>query len=570
MFDTLPKTYEPAMTWSWDTYKPYFDALQSAELTADNVVEWLNNWSKVTELAWENYSRKYVAVTIDTTDEARTARLNDFLENVMPPLMIASQALKEKLLASGLEPDGYEVQLRNMRVEAEIFREENVLLQTEEEKMGQEYDRIVGAQSVQWNGEERTLTAMIPERMNLDRAVREQAWRAVIDRGLQDRAALNDLWTRMLKLRLQIAENAGMDYRSYMWKTRKRFDYTPEDCLSFHKAIEETVVPAAARIYERRRAQLGVDSLRPWDSDHQIHVDPLNRPALKPFSDGDALSRATSELFHKVDPALGNYYDIMMEENLLDLENRKGKAPGGYCTAFPYTQRPFIFMNAVGLHDDVQTLLHEGGHAFHVFATDENLPSYLREQPPIEFCEVASMSMELLAAPYFSKAKGGVYSEADAARARIDHLEGMITFWPYMAVVDAFQHWVYTNTDAALNPDNCDAEWARQWDRFMVGIDYTGLEDARVTGWHRKLHIFQIPFYYVEYGIAQLGAAQVWGNSLTDQAGAVAAYRNALALGGTRPLPELFSTAGAKLALDSQTLGAAVALIEKEIHALEN
>jgi oligoendopeptidase F len=570
MFDTLPKSYEPALSWTWSDYQPYFDALMATDLTGDNVVQWLTNWSRIGELAQEAYSRKYVAVTCDTTDESLTAALNDFLENVLPPLMIASQALKEKLLATGLEPEGYEVPLRNMRVEAEIFREENVPLITEEEKLGQEYDRIVGAQTVEWNGEERTLTAMIPERMHLDRAVREKAWRAVIDRGLQDRAALNDLWTRFLTLRLKIAENAGMDYRSYMWKNRKRFDYTPEDCLNFHKAIEETVVPAAARIYERRRAQLGVESLRPWDSDHQIHVDPLNRPALKPFNDGDALSRATSELFHKVDPALGNYYDIMMEENLLDLDNRKGKAPGGYCTDYPYSGRPFIFMNAVGLHDDVQTLLHEGGHAFHAFAVHEFLPTHLHEQPPIEFCEVASMSMELLAAPYFSKAQGGVYSEADAARARIDHLEGMITFWPYMATVDAFQHWVYTHPQEALNPDNCDQAWAREWDRFMVGIDYSGLEDARVTGWHRKLHIFQIPFYYVEYGIAQLGAAQVWANSLTDQAGAVASYRSALALGATRPLPELFSTAGAKLALDSETLGAAVSLIEKQIHALEN
>jgi oligoendopeptidase F len=397
-----------------------------------------------------------------------------------------------------------------------------------------------------------------------DRDKRERAWKLVAERQLADREALNQLWTRFLPLRREIAGNADMpDYRAWRWRNFQRFDYTPDDCLRFHDAIEKVVVPAVSRIYERRRQQLGVDTLRPWD----LEVDPLNRPPLRPFSDVSALNGTTSTIFHKVDPQLGEYFDIMQREHLLDLDNRKGKAPGGYCTSFAVAERPFIFMNAVGVHDDVQTLLHEGGHAFHVFETNK-LPPYRRGQAPIEFCEVASMSMEHIAGRYLAKSEGGYYSDADAARARIEHLEGDLIFWPYMAVVDAFQHWVYTHPDDAMNPANCDAEWSRQWDRFKPGIDYSGLEDNKVTGWHRKLHIFQIPFYYVDYGIAQLGAVQVWRNSLRDQAKAVADYRSALALGGTRTLPQLFSAAGAKLAMDADTLREAVDLIEATIAEL--
>jgi oligoendopeptidase F len=373
------------------------------------------------------------------------------------------------------------------------------------------------------------------------------------------------LWQRFLKLRIDIAANADMpDYRAYRWRDFRRFDYTPNDCARFEDAIEAVVVPAAKRVYEKRRDRLGIASLRPWD----LTVDPLERKPLHPFADVDTLNRVTEHIFSQVDPQLGDYFRVMEREKLLDLDNRKGKAPGGYCTYFAVAERPFIFMNAVGLHDDVQTLLHEGGHAFHAFETTK-LPLYQRAQAPIEFCEVASMSMEHVAGRYLAASEGGFYSAADAARARVEHLESDLLFWPYMAVVDAFQQWVYTHPEDALNPDNCDRKWSELWDRFMVGIDYGGLDDVKVTGWHRKLHIFQIPFYYVDYGIAQLGAVQVWRNSLHDQAKAVADYRGALALGGTVTLPELFSAAGAKFAMDVATLREAVELIESTCDQLD-
>jgi oligoendopeptidase F len=334
--------------------------------------------------------------------------------------------------------------------------------------------------------------------------------------------------------------------------------------MEFHDSIESVVVPAATRIQERRRETLQLDVLRPWD----LQADMFGRQPLEPFLTAEELIGKASNIFHAVDPALGGYFDQMESEELLDLDNREGKAPGGYAQEFLTVRRPFIFMNAVGSAGDVETILHEGGHAFHVFEF-ANLPYVQQMTIPYEFAEVASMSMELLAAPYLTTDNGGFYSEPDMARSRINHLESIVLFWPYMAVVDAFQHWAYTNFQAAADPDTCDAEWTRLWDRFMLGADWSGLEQEKMTGWHRKLHLYHAPFYYVDYGLAQLGAVQVWKNAMEDQAKAVKKYREALALGGTAPLVELYQRAGAKLAFDANTLGEAVSLIESTLEQLE-
>ena len=564
MFNSLPTSYEAFSTWEWAEIEPYANELAGRELDAGNVAAFLRDWTRLESLIAETVSRFQVATTLDTTDSAAEQRLNNYLSNVIEPAAVQSQRLKEKLLASGLTADGFEIPLKQIRTDAEIFREANVPLDTEDVKLGNEYDRIVGAQTVEWDGEEKTLSQLRPLYQSTDRAVRERAWRLASDRQLRDRQAINDLWVKFLALRRKMAANAGFDsYRDYRWLQLHRFDYTPEDCLRFHDAIEQVVVPAAQRIYERHRRQLGVGSLRPWDTD----VDPLGRPALKPFNDAATFLGASTRIFNAVDPTLGGYFQKMIDDNLLDLENRKGKAPGGYCTTFVHSEQAFIFMNSVGLHDDVQTLLHEGGHSFHAYEVAA-LPYIQQKDVPTEFAEVASMAMELLAQPYLAQPTG-FYNEADAARATIEHLEGLITFWPYMAVVDAFQHWVYTHEDAASDPAHCDAKWGELWDRFMKGQDWSGLEDEKVTGWHRKLHIHQIPFYYVEYGLAQLGAVQVWRNSLSNEQQAIADYRRALSLGNTASLPALFEAAGAKLMPDVATLGEAVELIESTIARLE-
>lgn len=566
MFSTLPTDYHVFLPWTWAQIEPYYRNLIARPIDAASVAGWLADWTRISKTVNEQYARLQVASTLNTADEQAERAYHALLGEVLPHMEEAEQQLKQKLLASGLEPAGMEIPLRNMRTEAELFRAANLPLITEQRKLGMQYNKIVGAQTVHWQGQEMTLTRLRPVTTDPDRAQREAAWRLASDRWLADRAAIDALWRQAIPLRQQIAQNADhADFRSYSWRNLQRFDYTPDNCLEFHAAIESVVVPAATRIYDRARRRLGVDTLRPWDLDQDRN--PIDLPALYPFRDGAELIEKTAAIFAHVDPQLGEYYTTLRREGLLDLDNRKGKAPGAYCTEFLITARPFIFMNSVGVRDDVRTMLHESGHAFHVFET-AHLPYFQQLQVTMEVAEVASMAMELLAAPYLSEQHGGFYAGADYARDRVEHLERIILFWPYMAMVDALQHWVYTDPNGS-DPAACDAQWVELAQRFMPGVDWSGLNEALMTGWHRKQHIHRSPFYYVEYGLAQLGAVQVWRNALSDQAGALAAYRRALSLGATTSLPEFYATAGAKFAFDAGTLREAVELIETTIAQFE-
>jgi len=565
MLSSLPKTAHEFKDWSWSQISPYFTDLLKRSITEANLNGWLSDWSQLGKLLDEAYWRLYVAHSIDTTDQEAERRYTFFLDEVRPRARSEEQKLKEKFLASGFSSPGFDVPLRNMRAQAAMFREANQPLLSEELKLSTEYDKLIGAQTVQWDGQEVTLLQLQPVYQETDRDRRERAWRIAAARQLADREVLNGLWVNLMSVRRQLAIITELpDYRAFRWIELLRFDYTPTDCYQFHRAIEEVVVPVAKTIYEKRRRRLGVKTLRPWD----LEVDPLGRLALRPFSTIAELESKAATIFEQVDPRFGKYFETMRREGLLDLDNHKGKATGGYCTIFAASQQPFIFMNAVGIHDDVQTLLHEGGHAFHDFERSHLLYHHL--EIPLEFAEVASTSMELLAAPYLAQDVGGFYSPEDAARARVEHLGRNLLFWPYMAVVDIFQHWVYENHQAASDPTNCDAKWGELWERFMPGVDWSDLDQERVTGWQRKSHIFDSPFYFVEYGLAQLGAVQVWRNTLSDRAKAISAYRKALSLGGSAPLPDLYAAAGARLAFDAGTLGLAVDLIQKTIAELEN
>ncbi len=565
MFRNIPRDPQEFLQWKWTQIKPLADDLQKRPISPESLEDWVRDWSDLNRLVSEIFGRLWVATTVNTTDAEVKNRFNSFLDEIYDPFQASNQRLKEKLLSSGLQPEGFEIPLRNMRVEAEIFREENLALLSEEKKLGNEYDEIIGAQTVIWEGEEVTPTQLEPVSLSQDRADREKAWRLVMQRKLADRQRVNEAWGKLLDVRVRIGRNAGFpDYRAYRWQELLRFDYTPEDCRQFHQAIERVVVPAASRIYEKRRKQLGLSSLRPWD----LNVDPQGREALKPYQAITELEEKVSAIFHRVDPELGEYFEIMRREGLLDLENRKGKAPGAYCNNYDLVRLPFIFENAVGLHTDVSTLIHEGGHAFHVFE-EARLPYYQQLPVGMEMAEVASMAMELLAFPYLVASEGGFYSEKDAARAQIEHLEECVLFWPYMVVVDAFQHWAYENPADAMHPENCDQMWAELWHRYMIGVDWSGLEDEMVTGWQRKQHIFEVAFYYIEYGLASLGAFQIWANAMKDRKAAVAAYRRALSYGGTLPIPKLYEAAGAKFAFDVETVRQVVSLAEGMIEKLE-
>ena len=430
MTTSLPSNVQEILDLSWSFFEPYAQELQAHSLTAGNVKQWLATWSRLEGTIHEMQQRLEVARRCDTTDETAERRYNNLLDNVFPYARASAQWLKEKLLASGLEPPDFKIPLLKMRTEATLFRDANLPLLSEERKLVAAYDKIIGAQTVTWQGQELTLSQLRPIYQEPDRAVRERAWRLAAERQLADRDEINALWVKFLDLRSRLAKNAGYaNYRDFRWQQLLRFDYTPKACVWFQDAIADVVVPAARRIYKKRRQTLGVSTLRPWD----LNVDPFNHIGCSRFKDVSTLIDKARGIFQRVDPQLGAYFHTMYSDDLLDLDNRKGKAPGESCTAFFVAKRPFIFMNAVGLQDDVITLLHEGGHAFHVFECS-HLPFLQQMDVPLEFAEVASMSMELLAGPYLTLDNGGFYSDADIARARQEHLEivraGLCGLWP--------------------------------------------------------------------------------------------------------------------------------------------
>jgi len=412
---------------------------------------------------------------------------------------------------------------------------------------------------VKWEGVELPLPHLQPYLKSPDRAVRERAFRAASLPYIERRDELATLFDRMYQLRMRAARNAGFaNFRDYIFPAKFRFDYTPADCERFHEAIEQTATPAVERVMEARRKRLGLDVLRPWD----LAVDPYREKPLRPFTDASELVGKAQPVFERIDPLLGREFQTMIDEGLLDLESRKGKAPGGYCETLHFSGRPFIFMNAVGLVEDVMTLLHEAGHAFHAFAA-HRLPLIWQRHPGSEAAELASMSMELLATPHLTQ-PAGYFTAQDARSAWLEHLEDILLSLVHIASVDAFQTWIYTSGQGD-NADARDAAWLRIRSRFERGVDWSGLQQERVARWHRQLHIFMYPFYYIEYGIAQLGAVQVWRNSLEDPVRAVARYREALSLGAVQTLPEIYHTAGARLTFDVDSIAELVQLVERHI-----
>ena len=571
---TLPRSVDAINPRTWATFAPFFKELEERPLTKENLRQWLTDWSDLTSLLFEAASLIYIEKSLDTADIEKEQAFLDLINDVYPQAQVAGQALKERLLA--VDPKSNALRdmalvLRNMQNEADLFREENIPLMTQAAKLENDYDKITGGLKTSWDGEEKNLSQLSYYLNDKDRTVRQRAWQAMADLWLGQRETLNGIYGELLTLRQQIAENAGLpDYRAYAFREKGRFDYTAEDCLTFHEAIETAVVPALRRILDRKKKRLRYEQLHPWDwiPENGALVDDSVGDPLRPYQGQERLIQHTLNIFNQLDPQLSRYFATMAEDGLLDLDTRAGKALGGYCSSLPLRKRPFIFMNGVGSHDDVQTMLHEAGHAFHVFETAQ-LPLIWQTEPPMEFCEVASMSMELLAAPYLTNQTGGFYTLPQAARARIEHLEGIIAFLPYMAVVDAFQHWVYTHPRTAADASQCDTVWEQIWNRFIPDIDWTGQEESRKTGWHRKPHIFTEPFYYIEYGMAQIGALQVWRNSLHDHTQALGAYRKALSYGGTQTLPQLFTAAGAEFRFDAAMLTELVALIEDTTAELE-
>jgi oligoendopeptidase F len=562
---TFPRRFVPAGAnmGDWAQIEPLGRALLDAvPASAEDLVRWLEDLSELRGAIDEERTRRYVAMTAQTDDPERERAYLEFVEQVIPHLKPLMHALDGAYLRSPHRralPTRYAVFDRLAANRVALFRPENVPLETDETKLKQQYQKITGAMTVQFRGREHTLQQMAPYLEEPDRATRQEAWTLVARRRLADRDRLEEIFEQLLALRGQIARNAGCaDYREYAFRHLERFDYTPADCVRFHDAVEAAVVPVVRSLRERRRTQLGVETLRPWDLD----VDPHGRPPLRPFRTAAELAGGAEEIFRRVDPDLGQQFRFMRDRDLLDLESRKGKAPGGYQSSLHERRVPFIFMNAVGVDGDVRTLLHEGGHAFHMLASRLD-PLIDYRESPTEFSEVASMGMELLAAPYLNV----FYPDPQhASRAQREALERVVHLFPWVATIDAFQHWLYTHPGHTREERR--AAWVEMFRRFAPDVDYRGYEDVLGAAWHRQLHLFIVPFYYIEYGIAEMGALQVWRRSRTDYPAAVRQYREALALGGTRPLPELFAAAGAELELGLRTMEPLMREVEAALGAV--
>lgn len=562
---TVPSTAEAFDEATWDDISPYYEELAVRPLDDGNIDAWLDDWSRLESLIYEARARANFAYSCDTSDPKREETQLRFGTEITPKAQEQRARLVRRLVERGYTKPGLETVMQRFHNEVELFKPVNVPLLAEIAEVVTAWEKANGAMTVMWDGEEKTPSQLLPYLESSDRGVRERAFRLRAKPYIDQRGALGEYFNRLYDLRQQVARNAGFDnFRDFAHRDKNRFDYTPEDCLRFHQAVEEAVLPAVQRVHERRRRRMRLDRLRPWD----LACDPLGREPLKPFADVGTFVERTSHVFEQVQPDFRRYFDTMAGHRLLDLDNRKGKAPGGFCDDLQFSKLPLIFMNAVGIDEDVRTLLHESGHAFHAFEAFK-LPLMFQREYGSEIAEVASMSMELLASPFLDQDDGGYYSDADARRSRADLLEGVILFFPHCASVDAFQQWAYTDP-AGTDIDARDRKWLELRRRFEGdAVDWSGLDAERIARWYQQPHFFSSPFYYIEYGLAQLGAVQVWRNSLHDGPEAVRRYREALALGATRPLPELYKAAGARLVFDASGMRELITLVEEELDKLD-
>ena len=547
---------------SWESIEPLMNDLRDRKLSCSNCLEtFIADRSSLSEVISEARARLYIDMTCHTDDEEIQKSWMQFVENVQPKLSEYSDILNRRLVEhESLDdlPERFGILVKGIKTDIAIFREENIPLSTRVTKLVTEYNEICGAQMVEFDGEQKTFAQMAIYFENTDRKIREGAWKAVSERRFEDNERVSEIYDELIQIRHKIATNAGFEgFQQYMFASMHRFDYSIEDCLEFHESIETVCQPLRHRTDGERMRDLGVDSLRPWD----MGVDVKGRPPLQPFNDVQEMVDGCSRIFHNMSEELGNYFDQLDANDCLDLDSRKGKAPGGYQYYLQKSRLPFIFMNAAGTQRNIETMIHEAGHAFHSFYSG-HLDLIHERDSPIEFAEVASMSMELLTHPHWEE----FYDNKDADRARRKHLEDIISFMPWMATIDAFQHWVYAN------PNHSREERAEKWlelgERFGPKVDMTGFEDIHKVSWQRQGHLFGVPFYYVEYGIAQLGALQMWKYHRRDTQDALDRYKAGLSLGYTRGLTELFQASGLELSFSESYVSELIGEIDEALAEL--
>ena len=532
---------EDLMVKDWEVIEPYFKELLEREINADKDLEkWMADMNELDAAINEDFCWRQIKMTCDTTDKKLEESFNFFCMEIQPKIQPYADALNKKLINSpftkDLDPATYFTYLRSVKKSIELFREENIQLQAKLAVLQQKYGAITGKMTIEVEGKEYTLQQAAKFLESHDRQLREDVYRKVNGRRLEDKKELDDLFTSLVEKRQKVAENAGFEnYRDYKFKELGRFDYTKEDCFRFHDSVREHVLPLVNKIYAHKQQKLSLDNLRPWD----MEAEPAGTKALTPFNTSKELLEKSIECFKEIRPFFGECLEQMNTMKHLDLESRQGKAPGGYNCPLAESGAPFIFMNAAGQMHDVTTMVHEGGHAVHSFLA-HNLPLNAFKDYPMEIAEVASMAMEL-----FSMDHWEVFFEnkEDLKRAKEHQLERVITIFPWIATIDKFQHWLYENPQHTTQERS--EKWVEILDSFSDAvIDFTGIEAYRENGWQKQLHLFEVPFYYIEYGIAQLGAIGMWMQYKKNPEQALDNYMKALSLGGTKTLPELYKAAG--------------------------
>lgn len=541
----LPRTFLPEdfKVTTWDTLQPYFEALKEREINnVQELEKWLRDMSELEAVISEDACWRQIRMTCDITDKSLEEAFAYFCMEIQPKLQPYADALNKKLLESPfvneLDPDLYKTYLRNVKKQVKLFREENIPIQAELSVMAQQYGVIAGKMTIKVNDREYTLQQAAKFLENSDRSLREEVFTKTAARRLEDRKALDDLYTGLILKRDQVAKNAGFaNYRDYKFEELGRFDYTKEDAFQFHEAIKAHIVPLVQQILEKQKAKLQLDTLRPWDTE----AEPVGVKPLEPFHTGEELVNKAIATFDELGPFFGDCLRVMKKMGRFDLESRNGKAPGGYNCPLAETGVPFIFMNAAGQMKDLTTMVHEGGHAVHSFLSHHLALSAFKEYP-MEIAEVASMSMEL-----FTMDSWNIFfdDEAQLRRARLQQLERAITIFPWIATIDKFQHWIYEHPQHSTEERT--AKWLEILKEFSPAVvDWSGHEDYRAITWQKQLHLFEVPFYYIEYGIAQLGAIAMWKQFKENKTQALDNYVQALSLGNTKTLPELYKAAGIK------------------------
>ena len=553
----------------WENLEPLTRDLLERELSCSGCLENLiSDSSKLAEHVSETGALLYIGMTCDTESEEKKGSFLEFVSNVRPKLSEFSDSLNRRIVNHPSVddlPERYDLMLRGMRNDIEIFRKENIPLGVRQTELVTEAQSINGAMTVDFHGEEMTFPQMSKFLESNDRTERQAAWTTMAGRRMEDNERLSEIFDELISIRHQIALNAGFEsYTQYMFRAMHRFDYTIEDCLEFHDSVESVCIPILNEINMNRKAGLEISELRPWDVNEKGGSGPdiHGKDPLRPFHTVEEMVEKLSEMFNEISEDLGGKFDRLVEMDTLDLDTRKGKAPGGYQYYLEKSRVPFIFMNAAGLQGDLETMIHEAGHAFHSLYCG-HLELIDERDYPIEFAEVASMSMELLTQPWWDKF---YENEEDAARARRTHLEGVVFLLPWIATIDSFQHWIYAN------PGHSREERAEVWlsirDKFGSDMNWTGHTDFREVSWQQQGHLFGVPFYYIEYGIAQLGSLQLWKTQMRDPQKALDDYANAMSLGNTKTLPELFEAADLKLGFDEEHFLSLLGMVESELSEL--